>query len=93
MDPLSLFANERPNSRAVVSSPRVVAGSAGVAAATTTGLPIGDGEQLGRSGTMDGDGGFLLARLPESKLASKQARKETRKEARKQGFGRVSGVV
>ena len=68
-------------------------GSAGVAAETTTGLPIGDGEQLGRSGTVDGDDGFLLAWLSESKLASKQARKETRKEARKKGFGRVSGVV
>ena len=93
LDPLSLFAHKRPNSRAVVSSPRVVVGSAGAAAAITMGLPIGDGEQLGRSGTVDGDNGLLRARLPESKLASKQARKETRKEARKQGFGRVSGVV
>ena len=76
-----------------MSSPRVVVGSAGVAAATTRGIPISDGEQLGRSGTVDGDGEFLLARLPESNLASKQARKETRKEARNQGFGRVSGVV
>ena len=42
-------------------------------AAIATGLPVGYGEQLGRSGTVDGDGGFLLARLPESKLASEQA--------------------
>ena len=66
-------------------SPRVVVGSVGVAAATYTGLPIGDGEHLGRSGTVDGDGGFLLARLPESKLASEQASKD--------GLGRVIGVV
>ena len=64
-------------------SPRVVVGSAGVAAATATGLPISDGEILGRSGTVDGDGGFLLARLLESKLASKQERKQERNQESK----------